>query len=111
MAKHTRAYYSPRIEDMKARGIPALIDWIREYFEIERASESLHTEFDEETLTVCVSSDPAIEFMRKMNHAPSKYHRLRTEAVLRTVCGDAGLDFTVNCRNEDGGISYTVKKK
>lgn len=111
LAEHTRAYYSPRISDIKERGIPALVDWIREYYAIERASDSLIMEYDGKTLTVTVSSDPAIDFMRKMNHTPSKYHGLRTEAVLRTVCEDTGLDFSLNSRNEDGGISYTVKKK
>ena len=111
LAEHTRAYYSPRIKDISERGIPALVDWLKEYFAVERASERLHLDISENALTVTIDSDPAIDFMRSMNHAPCKNHAERTRTVLATVCEDCGLGFEMHYYNEAGGTSYTVTKR
>ena len=108
---HVRGYYKSRIEDAKERGVDAILDWLTEYYRIERASERLHTELEGGTLKVKVDSDPVLDFMRKMNHTPSAYHRDRTETVLATVCEDAGLTFTMDYYDELGGTSYTICRK
>ena len=111
LAEHTRNYYSPQIKEIAEGGIPALAKWIEWYFTIERAADRLHMEVSEDTLTVTIDSDPAISFMRELNHTPCKNHKERTRTVLATVCEDCGFDFEMHYYHEDGGTSYTVTKK
>lgn len=111
LKKHVRGYYAARIRDAKERGLAAVSDWLTEYYKVERASERLHMELTDSSLKVTVDSDPAIDFMRKMNHTPCDYHRNRTETVLATVCEDAGLGFEMHYYNEDGGTSFTITAK
>ncbi len=108
LVEHTRAYYAPRINDIRKRGLPALADWLNEYYKIERASDRLHTELSEDALRVTVSADPVLDFMRSVNHVPSKYHQERTRTVLASVCKEANLCFELHYYNKNGGTSFTV---
>ena len=110
LAGHTRNYYAPQIKEISEGGIPALAKWIEWYFTTEKAADRLHMEVSEDKLTVTIDSDPAISFMRELNHTPCKNHKERTRTVLATVCEDCGWNFEMHYYNEDGGTSYTVTK-
>ena len=111
LEKHTRGYYRDRITDARERGVSAIADWLVEYYALEHASERLHLEKEGGTLTVVVDSDPALDFMREMNHTPSEYHSLRTSVVLETVAADAGLEFKMEYYDEKGGTRFVVREK
>ena len=111
LRKHTREYYSPRIEEIKREGLSALKAWIESVYEREEATDVLHTELAGETLTVTVDESPAVSFMKKVNHTPSKYHIEGTRTVYRTVAEECGLDFTMEYFDDNGGTKLIFKRK
>ena len=111
LAKHTRNYYAPVIERVREGGVPALVEWIREYYAVERMADAVTVEELADGVRISAHRDPALEFMKQMNHTPCRNHAERTRTVLATVCEDCGLEFEMQALGEDGSCSYTVKER
>lgn len=111
LKKHTREYYSPEIEKIRKEGLPALRRWIESVYEREESSDVLHTEITDTSLTVTVDESPAIRFMKRVNHTPSRYHIEGTRTLYGTVAEECGLDFVMEYFDECGGTKYSFIKK
>ena len=107
----TRNYYSPVIERAKRDGLVAIKDWLLHTYEIEEASELLHTELSENRLFVTVDRSPVIEYMRTLSKEPSEYYIEQTRTVYRTVASLSGFSFTLVRYDEDGGAEFIFEKK
>lgn len=111
LATYAKHYYSPQIEDIKARGLVALKEWIEKVYEIEEASEVLHTELDGEVLTVTIDKSPVIEYMHSLNQEPSRYYIEQTRTLYSAIADACDLGFNLEYYNEDGGTKFRFFKR
>jgi hypothetical protein len=111
LSTFTRGYYAPLIAAVKACGLGALEGWFLHKYEVEEASELLHTTLSDERLSVTVDKCPAIAFMRTLGKEPSKYYIEQTRTVYKTIAEECGLSFTLKYYNENGGAGFTFCKK
>jgi len=107
----TVAYYAPVIDDVKARGLAAIKEWLEKMYEVEEASEVLHTSLEGDTLSVTVDECPVIRYMRSLNQEPSKYYIEETRAVYAALAEAAGFGFALDAYAENGAASYRFFKK
>ena len=106
----TKNYYAPVIERVKAEGLGALQSWLEHIYEVEEASDCLHTRLEGDTLTVTVSRSPAIAHMRALNQERSKYYIEQTRTVYATMARESGYDFSLAYYNKDGGTQFSFSK-
>lgn len=106
LTKYANNYYSPQIADIKERGLVAVEEWIKSVYEIEEASELLHTEMTADVLKVTVDKSPAIAFMRQANQEPSRYYIEQTRTLYSAVADACDLGFTLDYYREDGGCEF-----
>lgn len=99
-------YYSPRIKEIKEKGLHALKAWIEKVYEIEEASDVLHTELCDNRLTVTIEKSPVIEYMHSLNQEPSCYYVEETRTLYKTIAEACGLKFTLHYYNEDGATEF-----
>jgi len=99
-------YYAPRIKEINENGLPALQAWIEKVYEIEEASEVLHTDLSGNKLTVTIDKSPVIEYMHSLNQEPSAYYIEETRTLYKTIAEACSLDFTLHYYNEDGGTKF-----
>ena len=110
LSDYVRHFYSPQIADIKKRGLVALKEWIEHVYEVEEASDVLHTVLTDGALTVTVDKSPVIEYMRSLGQQPSKYYIEQTRTLYAVIARESGLDFTLEYYNEDGGAKYGFTK-
>ena len=110
VATFARNYYAPVIERVKAEGLPALAEWIEGVYEVEEASDLLHTSLSGDTLTVTVDHSPAIAYMHTLGKEPSDYYIEETRTVYATVAEESGLHFTLDYYREDGAARFTFSR-
>ena len=103
-------YYSPIIGQIKENGLTALKAWIEKLYETEEASEVLHTELKENTLTVTIDKSPVIAYMRSLNQQPSKYYIEETRTLYAAIAKACDLKFTLVYYNDDGGTEFVFSK-
>ena len=106
LATYATHYYAPQIAAAKERGLVALKEWIEKVYELEEASDLLHTELMGDTLTVTIEKSPAIAFMRQANQEPSRYYIEETRTIYSAIADACDFGFTLAYYNEDGGTSF-----
>jgi len=109
--EYARSYYSPKIEEFKKQGLPAVESWLRKVYETEEASELLHTELTDAKLTVTIDKSPVIEYMHSLNQKPSEYYIEETKTLYSSIADASGLGFSLEYYKEDGGTKYVFYKK
>jgi hypothetical protein len=111
LTAYVKGYYSPVIATVKEGGLPTLKAWIEKIYEIEEATELLHTELTDNTLTVTIDKSPVIEYMKGLNQKPSEYYIEETRTMYRIVAEESGLSFELLYYNEDGGTKFVFTAK
>ena len=106
-----RYYYAPVIEKIKKGGLSAIEEWIKGVYEIEEASELVHTEISEDSLTFTIDKSPVIEYMHSLNQEPSKYYIEETRTLYRVIAEECGYGFSLEYYNEDGGTRFIFARK
>ena len=106
----TLAYYAPQIENFKKEGLTAVKQWIEKAYEVEEASEVLHTTLEEDKLTVEIDFCPVIAFMESLNQKPSKYFIEETRTLYATVAQACGYAFDMEYYHDNGATKFTFKK-
>lgn len=102
LTSYVRNYYAPLIKDIQARGLVALKEWIEHLYEVEEASDVLHTELTDDLLAVAIDKSPAIEHMRSLNQEPSKYYIEQTRTLYRVIAEACDMTFTMLYYDGDG---------
>jgi len=102
LTAYTCHYYAPQIEDIRKRGLSALEEWIVHIYEIEEASELLHTEMRANSLTVTIEKSPAIAYMHSLNQEPSKYYIEETRTLYSAIADACDLSYILEYYREDG---------
>lgn len=109
--EYVRNYYSPKIKDVKQRGLAALAEWIEKVYEVEEASELLKCELTDKSLTVTIQKSPVIEYMHSLNQEPSKYYIEETRTLYKAIADECGFDFELEYYNEDGATKFIFSAK
>ncbi len=103
-------FYAPVIEKIKAEGLGALKSWLEKTYEIEEASELLHTELEANKLTVTIDKCPAIAYMRTLAKEPSECYIEETRTVYSALAEFCGLEFELVYYNDDGKTKFVFEK-
>lgn len=110
ITSYAKNYYSPIINEIKEKGLIFLKEWIEKVYETEEASELLHTDLSENTLTVNIDKSPVIEYMRSLNQEPSKYYIEETRTLYDVIAKECNLKFDLIYYNNDGGTKFVFSK-
>ena len=105
----TKRYYAP--EKIKKQGLSAIKEWIEQTYEVEEATDCLHTALEEGVLTVSIDKCPVIAYMRSLNQEPGKYYIEQTRTVYGTVASECGYDFELVYYDEDGGSKFVFSTR
>ncbi len=92
--------YAPLVEDLRARGLPALRDHWQRVFDLEDGEIEM-TE-DDGALTLAVHRCPAITHMRERGYAVAECFCEHTRLVNEGICRAAGYRSEVTCDQETG---------
>ena len=108
LARFSRNYYRPLIQDIREKGLTALEAFLRQTYEAEEAPEVLHTKCTENTLEVRVDACPAVHYLKEAGWQPSRWFSLTTETVMKTMAEECGYKFTMLCYDpQSGAAQYT----
>lgn len=107
----TVEYYKPLIENCKKIGIKAIEEWLRETYKKEEAEEAIEIISNENEISVKVKYCPAIEFMKKSGHVPSKWFKQTTILVNRVIAEQSGLIFEMGQYDELTGKADFIFKR
>ena len=110
LKQYVSGYYSPIINAAREKGLSAIKEWIAEVYEKEEASELLHTELSEDTLTVKIDKSPVIEYMKKLNQAPGKYYVEQTRTLYKVIADSCNFGFELKYYNDNGKTEFVFKK-
>lgn len=103
--------YASVIEDCKERGMVAIQEKLEKVYEIEEASEVLHTELSDNELVVTVDKSPVIVYMESLNQKPSKYYIEQTRTLYAAIADACDLGFELLYYNADGGTKFRFFKR
>lgn len=106
---YVRFFYSPIVNEIKARGLVALKSWIEETYEKEEALSLLHAEISDNKLSVKVDKCPAIEYMRSLGQTPSEYFIECTKTLYAEIAKECALIFDLEYYNEDGATKFSFE--
>lgn len=110
ITSYTKNYYSPIISEIRKKGLCYLKEWIEKVYETEEASDVLHTELNDDSLTVIIDKSPVIEYMRGLNQEPSEYYIEETRTLYDVIAKMSGYKFNLEYYNEDGATKFTFTK-
>lgn len=111
LSDYTRLFYAPQIELIKKSGFAAIKEWLETVYEVEEASEVLHTELSESELTVIIDKSPVIEYMHSLGQKPSEYYIEETRTLYAVIAEECNLGFELCYYNEDGGTKFRFFEK
>lgn len=109
LADFVKYFYAPKIRQFRENGLPALCAWIEKIYEVEEASDVLHTQLTDNALTVTIDKSPVIEYMHSLNQVPSKYYIEETRTLYRVIAELCDLDFELKYYKEDGAAQFTFR--
>ena len=103
LARFTRSFYAPLIEETRERGVLAL----KEHFERIYALEGgeIDTEMTDERLTLRVKACPAVTHMRQKGYKVTRLFKETTRTVNRVLCEGSGLGYELLTYDEETGQS------
>ena len=108
---YVRNFYAPVIDKINKEGMEALKAWIENIYEIEEASELLHTKLSDGKLTVEIDKSPVIEYMHTLGQEPSKYYVEQTRTLYAALAEFCGFEFDLEYYNADGGTKFVFSVK
>jgi len=109
---YAKEFFAPKIELFKKGGLSEIEKWLINLYEIEEASELLHTSISENTLSVKVDRSPVIDFMHTLGKEPSDCYVEETRSVYSALAEASGFEFSLDEYDEKtGAASYRFYKK
>lgn len=111
LTQFTVNYYSPKIEEFKKGGLSALEAWLKSVYEVEEASDVLHTQLTDNELIVKIDVSPVIKYMKNLNQKPSKYYIEETKTLYSVIAKECDFAFSLEYYLEDGATKFSFKMK
>ncbi|MCR4719914.1 MAG: hypothetical protein K5768_09830 [Firmicutes bacterium] len=106
LADYTKTYYKPIIEKIRKNGFSAIKDWIESIYEVEESSDLLHTDLNENMLTVTVDKSPVIEYMHSLGQQPGKYYFEETNTFYSVIANECDMEFYLDYYEADGAAKF-----
>lgn len=106
LAEYTKYFYAPQISEIKIHGLSALKEWIEKTYEVEEASEVLHTDYEDNTLTVTIDKCPAIAYMHSLGQQPTKYYVEETRTLYAAIAEACGLHYVLDYYRDSGAAKF-----
>lgn len=105
LTRYVRHVYRPLLEAVRARGLPALEEHIRETYRKEKAPDAVETALRDGTLEVRIRYCPAVRHLRETGRRVSAWFPYTTGAVMEAVAGETGLRFEMERYDPDTGAA------
>ncbi len=107
---YTENVYKKVIEDIKARGIDAIADKIRDTYKTEKSENVLTLSKDGDTLTVQIEYCPAVKHLRDTGRTVTPWFKFSTSVVMSTLAKYANKTFTMEFYDDaTGKAKYSFK--
>lgn len=106
LRSYTKAYYKPVIEKIRENGLIAIKEWVEGIYEVEEASELLHTDLKENMLTVTIDKSPVIEYMHSLSQQPGKYYIEETRTLYSAIADECDMSFYLDYYEDDGKTKF-----
>ncbi|MCR4718540.1 MAG: hypothetical protein K5768_02805 [Firmicutes bacterium] len=106
LTDYTKTYYKPVIENIRINGLIAIKKWLESIYEIEEASELLHTDLKENMLTVTIDKSPVIDYMYSLGQKPSKYYIEETKTLYSAIADECNLCFNLDNYEDNGAAKF-----
>ena len=103
LTQYAQSFYKLLVQKVLSNGLVELKKYFEEVYEKEEWSKYLHTNFDDDQLTICVDKCPAVTYMKSIGHTPSKWYRETVYTVYRVLADMCQLDFIVEYYDEEDG--------
>lgn len=104
-------YYAPQICKFKKNGLPELKKWIEDLYKKEEATDVLHTDINDNILTIIIDKSPVIEYMMSLNQGPSNYYIEETRTLYATIADACGFDFNLEYYRDNGSTKFSFSAK
>jgi hypothetical protein len=112
LARYATAYYVPLVGSIRKDGLKPLMEYFRDLYAEEGASDAIGFDMEENRLLVHVAYCPGVKFMTEKGHVPSAWHVETIRTVYGTLARDAGLDFEYeNYDEKTGAVRLTFRTK
>lgn len=113
LTRYTNNVYKNLMKDIKARGLQAIEDKIRDTYQKEKAEDVLETalSLDGKELQVRITYCPAVKHLKATEREVSPWYRYTTEVVMETLANSAGYRFEMEAYDENTGAAiYSIKE-
>jgi hypothetical protein len=110
LEEFTRGYFAPIIDRVRAEGLSAIEEWLFHIYDVEEASQLIHTELSENKLSVRIDRSPVIEYMHTLGKEPSEDYIEETRTVYRVIAEESGFGFELLRYDADGAAEYIFYK-
>ena len=111
LTQYAESVHKPLAEKVKKEGLRALEKHFKEIYAAEECEDRIRTNITKEGLEVKISSCPAVEFMKKSGHTPSRWYGQTTETVYNVLADMCGLGFELKFYDDEtGAAEFTFKK-
>ena len=111
LTQYAESVHKPLAEEVKKNGLKVLEKHFHDIYAAEECEDRVNTRISGNTLTVSISSCPAVEFMKKSGHTPSVWYKQTTETVYEVLAKMCGLGFSLKFYDEDtGAAEFTFSK-
>jgi len=98
-------FYAPLIAESKARGFSAVRDHIINIYETEDVPDAVTVRISDDEMCVSVSACPAVMYMNRIGHTPSKWYIQTTSTVNEAISDALNWGFTLISYDEGNGAA------
>ena len=105
LTRFTNNVYKKNIEEIKVRGVDAILDKIRDTYAKEKAEDALEITKDGAKNVVTIKYCPAVKHLKATGRVVSPWYRYTTEIVMETLAKEGGLTFTMESYDETSGAA------
>ncbi len=105
LARYAKGYLRPLAEKIRTEGLPALQENIAATYAAEEAPEAVHLERRGNRLDVRVEWCPGVRHIRNRSEPVSPWYSRTTTAVMGTLAGETGLQFSMDAYHEQTGAA------
>lgn len=108
LSQYTINVYDKLIADIKARGLVAIEEKIKDTYHKEKAEDALETELTNTSLKVKVNYCPAVKHLKATGRVVSKWYKYTTQIVMETLAESTDFGFETKYYDEENGASEYV---
>lgn len=111
LTRYTKNVHGRTLAAIREEGLAAIEKNIQNTYAVEKASDALTTQLDEDSLKVQIAYCPAVKHLLSTGRTMSKWFPYTTEIVMKTFAEEGGYTFTMESYDpETGAAAYSFHK-